>query len=284
MLFRILGSAAAEGWPAPFCVCDACRVARQRGGKDIRRRTSYQLGEQVHVDWGPDSYHSMIALGLDYAPLRHLLVTHSHQDHWCPQELYWRRKGFSQIPAGSWLTVHGNAQVGQLLGTEYESISALALDFHLVAPFVELALEGTAVTAIGFPASHASDDEMALNYLLTVGGRTVLVGNDTGWWEDEVWDFLGGHQLHVVVMDSTSGPLDRQGGSAANAWIGTHHFSCRGVVAVRDELAKRGTLAADCRFVANHFSHNGGWLHDDLEAFFGPEGILVGYDGMAIEV
>ncbi len=60
MELRILGSAAAEGWPAPFCVCPACAQARQRGGKNIRRRTSYQLGESIHIDWGPDSYASMI--------------------------------------------------------------------------------------------------------------------------------------------------------------------------------------------------------------------------------
>jgi phosphoribosyl 1,2-cyclic phosphate phosphodiesterase len=284
MLLRVLGSAAAEGWPAPFCVCEACQEARRRGGKDLRRRTSYQLGDQVHVDWGPDSYHSMIALSLDYSPLRHLLITHSHQDHWCPQELYWRRQGFSQVPEGSWLTIHGNTHVEQILGAGYEDLDRLFVDFHLVEPFAELPLVGTAVTAVGFPASHASDDELALNYLLTVGGRTALIGNDTGWWEEEVWDFLEGYQVHVVLLDSTSGPKDRNAQGQLMSWVGTHHFSCRGVVAVRDELAKRGVLASDCRFVANHFSHNGGWLHEDLEAFFGPEGIEVGYDGMGIEV
>jgi phosphoribosyl 1,2-cyclic phosphate phosphodiesterase len=77
----VLGSAAAEGWPAAFCVCEACGEARRRGGKDLRRRTTYQLGDTVRVDWGPDSYASMIALGLDYAPLQHLFITHSHQEH-----------------------------------------------------------------------------------------------------------------------------------------------------------------------------------------------------------
>lgn len=284
MLLRILGSAAAEAWPAPFCVCEACREARRRGGKDIRRRTSYQLGDQVHVDWGPDSYHSMVALGLDYAPLRHLLITHSHQDHWCPQELAWRKRGFARLEEGSWLTVHGNRHTEDLLRTEYSDLELIASDWNTIEPFAELPLEDTEVTAVGFPASHASEDELALNYLLTVGGRSALIGNDTGWWQPEVWDWLSGQQLHVVVMDTTSGPLDRNADGTPMTWVGTHHLSCRGVVAVRDELARRGALAADCQFVANHFSHNGGWLHDDLERFFTPEGIAVGFDGMGLEV
>lgn len=284
MLFRILGSAAAEAWPAMFCACDACREARRRGGKDLRRRTSYQLGDQVHVDWGPDSYHSMLALGLDYSPLRHLLITHSHQDHWCPQELAWRRRGFSQIPAGSRLTIHGNSHSEELLLQEQADLDIIACDWHTVEPFDEIALEATDVAAVGFPASHATEDELALNYLLRVAGRNVLIGNDTGWWVPEVWDWLAGERLHVVVMDTTSGPLDRNADGTPMTWVGTHHLSCRGVVAVRDELAKRGALTADCQFVANHFSHNGGWLHEDLERFFTPEGIAVGYDGMTIEV
>ncbi|GAI41159.1 unnamed protein product, partial [marine sediment metagenome] len=84
MVLKVLGTAAAEGWPALFCECEACRKAREAGGKDIRRRASYQLGDTMHIDWGPDSYNSMIAFGLDYSPLRHLLVTHAHQDHWMP--------------------------------------------------------------------------------------------------------------------------------------------------------------------------------------------------------
>jgi phosphoribosyl 1,2-cyclic phosphate phosphodiesterase len=283
MFLKVLGSAAAEGWPAPFCVCQACQEARRRGGKDLRRRTSYQLGDHVHIDWGPDSYHSMLALGLDYSPLRHLLITHSHQDHWCPEELAWRRSGYSQIPEGSRLKVYGNRQVEEKLRAEFDDLKLFSLSFKRLKPFAKLSLEPD-ITALVLPASHAEEDEEALNFLLTTGGRTVLIGNDTGWWAKEVWEFLQDHPLHVVLLDSTSGPLDRRPDGQPISWVGTHHFSCSGVVAVRDELARRGILAPDCRFIANHFSHNGGWLHEDLEKYFVPQGIEVGFDGMTIEV
>ena len=43
-----------------------------------------------------------------------------------------------------------------------------------------------------------------------------------------------------------------------------------------------GALKPDAQVFANHFSHNGHALHADLEAFFAPKGIGVGYDGMVV--
>src|SRR5215813_7066312 len=92
------GTAAAEGWPALFCTCAACQEARRRGGKDVRSRASYMLGERIRVDFGPDSNLHQQKYGLAYERLEHLLLTHSHADHWFPQELAYRQAGFSRTP------------------------------------------------------------------------------------------------------------------------------------------------------------------------------------------
>ena len=283
MFLKVLGSAAAEGWPATFCACPACVEARRRGGKDIRRRTTYQLGETVHIDWGPDSYSSMVALNVDYAPLRHLFITHSHQDHWCPEELAWRKPGFSRLADDSWLTVYGNRQTEAGFVAEFPDPDPLRMTFRRTEPFERFELEDGLV-ATSLTASHADDDETALNYLFVHEGRGVVIGNDTGWWVPEVWDLLAQHELHVVVMDCTSGPLGTGPRDVEKSWVGSHHLNCEWVVEVRDELVRRGALAEGCRFVANHFSHNGGWLHHQLEEYFTPHGILVGFDGLELPV
>lgn len=283
MFLKLLGSAAAEGWPATFCDCEACREARRRGGKNIRRRTTYQLGDTVHVDWGPDSYNSMISFGLDYAPLQHLFITHAHQDHWCPEELAWRRRGYSRIPEGSHLAIYGNSHVEETLLKANPSLDDIAAEFRAVKPYEAIEL-GPDFTAYGFTASHSTDDELALNYLLMYQGRGLVIGNDTGWWIPESWDFLQSFPLSVVVMDCTSGPLGTGPRDKNTSWVGTHHLNCEWVVEVRDELARRGALMADHTFIANHFSHNGGWLHEQLEEFFTPKGILVGYDGLEVQL
>lgn len=283
MFLKLLGSAAAEGWPALFCTCDACRQARLRGGKDLRRRTTYQLGATVHVDWGPDSYASMINFGLDYAPLEHLFVTHAHSDHWAPRELAYRRHGYSRVAENSRLGVYGNSHVHEALLETNPDLELITTDFHPVTPYEPIEL-GSEFTAYGFPASHSSEEEMALNYLFMYRGRGLVIGNDTGWWRPEVWDFLQTFPLRVVVMDCTSGPLGTGPKDTQTSWVGTHHLNCEWVVEVRDELARRGALTPDHTFLANHFSHNGGWLHHELEEFFLHRQILVGYDGLEVEL
>ena len=62
--FIICGSAAAEAWPALFCNCRCCQEAFARGGKEIRTRTTYHLGDTVHIDFGPDICTQMQRFGL----------------------------------------------------------------------------------------------------------------------------------------------------------------------------------------------------------------------------
>jgi phosphoribosyl 1,2-cyclic phosphate phosphodiesterase len=270
MIVRVLGSAAAEGFPGLFCVCPICEKARALGSKNIRRRTAYLVGETVMVDWGPDAYHSMIALGVDYAPLRHLLISHSHQDHWMPEDLAFRRRGFSVIPAGSQLTVHGNEAVRRKLLTTLPDLQTCYLGFERAEALNEYDL-GDGVVAVPLPANHAPDEE-AFTWLVRTRSGTVLFGNDTGWYPSESWDFLSGEQLSVVFMDSTSGRVPTR----------DHHLGCAAVVEVREMMRKMGVLKSDARFIACHFSHNGGMLHEELEEFYGPHGIEVAYDGMQV--
>lgn len=269
----ILGSAAAEGWPALFCACEACEKARRLGGKNIRRRTSYRLGDRVQVDWGPDTYSACLTFGLDTSTLTHLVVTHSHGDHFVPQELFYRRPGFSQVPAGQVLTVHGSAPVRDALLAASPEGLPYQVAFSLLDPFVEHTLDdGVSVTPI--PAAHAPQPGGAFNFIFTVGNRRLLIGNDTGWWEEPAWEFLAGQELDVIILDATYGPRRQRQG----------HLGIHEVLEVREELRSLGALAPDGRCIANHFSHNGGLLHAQLEAFFEPHGIEVGYDGMVVEV
>lgn len=270
MVLRVLGTAAAEGWPALFCACEACGRARRLGGKQIRRRASYQLGDTIHVDWGPDSYHSMVAFGLDYCALRHLLITHSHWDHWVPQELSWRAPGFSQIPPDSHLMVYGNEHVGQRMEQEMQRpMQDCALSFRRIEPFEQLDL-GEA-SAVPLPANHVPGQQ-ALMYLLKVGEAEVLIGHDTGWFAEEVWDYLASRQLTTVLVDCTYGTRDDREG----------HMGGAAVVETIQRLEKIGALAPDCRRMATHISHNCGSSHEDLSEFFSPYGVEVAYDGMEL--
>jgi phosphoribosyl 1,2-cyclic phosphate phosphodiesterase len=273
MRVKILGSCAAEGWPALFCECDACREARRRGGRNIRRRTVYALDEDVLVDFGPDIYWQSTEFGIDLAAIRHIVVTHSHVDHLSPRELHWRRKGFSQV--NSPLTIYGNGHVLRRVREE-SGMTEHDLNLDLVELAPGRAFEAGAFRVMPLRAQHAEADEQALNYIFERDDRALLIANDTGWWEEDTWEAVRGFRLDAAIIDSTYGMRypDHQGG----------HLGVAAVVAVRDRLAELGVLKEGAQVVANHFSHNGGGLYEDLCEWFSPHGIAVGYDGMELTV
>ena len=84
MKVQWLGTAAAEGWPALFCRCEACRKAVQLGGKNIRMRASALVDDELLIDAGPDLYAQKLRFGLDLSVVRTILITHEHSDHFLP--------------------------------------------------------------------------------------------------------------------------------------------------------------------------------------------------------
>jgi len=273
VLLTILGSAAAEGWPALYCTCDACAEALRRGGKDIRRRTSYRLGEHIQIDFGPDTFSSSITFGLDTACITDLVLTHNHPDHFTPHELYYRREGFSRVPPENTLRVHGPQGVGDEIHSHLGDLDRYRLGFEALEPYHEREL-ADGVTVVALPATHAPDIGGAYNYVFRVGEGELLIAHDTGWWTEEVWQYISSRRVTVALIDCTYGAKQERRG----------HMGAPDVVEFRDELMSRGALGEDCRVIANHFSHNGYWLHSDLEQFLNPEGIEVGFDGMTVDV
>ncbi len=273
MRVKILGSGAAEGIPALFCCCQVCQTAREKGGHDIRRRAAYLWDDDIMIDLGPDFFSAQITWNLDYGRLRHVLITHSHEDHLYPMNLHYRAPGFATLPEGSWLTVHGNSRVGQMLNEAFhESLERCSLDFCEVNVGQTIELDKPR-SATAIRAQH-DPDEVCLNYILQSGDHHVLVGNDTGWWDEETWQVLGQYRFDAAIVDCTAGTLDYR----------EYHMNAEAVIDARTRLLKCGAIDEASRVIANHFSHNGGLNHSQLVDKLAPAGIEVGYDGMEIEL
>jgi phosphoribosyl 1,2-cyclic phosphate phosphodiesterase len=267
----LLGSAAAEGVPALFCDCDTCREARRRGGRDLRRRTAY-LWDDTLVDLGPDLLGQSLAFGLDLSRLRHLLITHTHEDHFLPASLAYRRPGYSMVPPAAELTVYGNATVQRRLEALDWPLADLRLAVCVLRPGEEVRLDGQR-SALALRAAHNPAEE-CLFYLLRAPEGAILIANDSAWWPEDTWQRLGEERLDVAIIDCTYGLSDNLGG----------HLPAAEVVRAAAELRRLGILSPTGRVIANHFSHNGRCLQADLEARLGSEGVEVGYDGMVVEV
>jgi phosphoribosyl 1,2-cyclic phosphate phosphodiesterase len=228
------------------------------------------LGDRIRFDFGPDSNLHKQRYGLAYDRLEHLLMTHSHDDHWFVQDIAYRRKGFSRVP-DSLLTVWGNEKVEQkFVRTNGSDWARYALEFRRLTPFETIDL-GEGVRATPLLAAHDRSEE-CFNYLIEAEGRRTLLGHDTGWYDEQTWSYLNGKPLNLIVLDCTHGTEDHE----------PNHLGGGVLSRFRDELARRGAVAADAVCVATHFSHNCCALNTELEAYFTPLGFRVAYDGMRL--
>lgn len=274
MRLQILGTAAAEGWPAVFCGCTNCQRARELGGRNIRTRSGAVLGTTHKIDFSPDSFSQALRHSLDWEKLEHIFVTHSHGDHFYPAEIAMRQEVFAHPPVGQErmreLRIYGDRYVYERLVEAVPNYEAANVTFHQLEAFTPV--RAGSIMAVPLPADHMLDKN-AFIYLFSEKGKTLLYALDTGWFPGETWDFLdSGLTLDCVVLDATCGSLSCSSG----------HMGIGEVIRTKEELTKRGLLAEKAVVIANHFSHNGGLLHHELEERLAPHGIITAYDGMTV--
>lgn len=269
-----MGSAAAEGIPARFCGCDICKASRRLGGKNIRMTTSYALNERVRIDYGPDAWSEELKLGMDPSILTHLFYTHEHTDHLDVFPLDMRQQGFVHdcvVP----LNIYGRATVLDRIRRSICPSAVKTLDLHLVRPFQPVSLPEEEMVFYPLPANHYHIPEEAVFYAVKHCGSWLMIANDTGIPPEAAWKWLEEvrPRFSVVIADCTIGVNDNR----------DHHMGGRFALEFHDRLVRLGLVGKETRYIVNHFSHNGRSLHSDLEAYFNPHGIEVGYDGMTVE-
>ncbi len=269
MKIHYLGTAAAEGWPAVFCQCEPCRLARKKGGKNIRTRSSLLIGDDVLVDLPPDTYLHALRAGLELGKIRHLLLTHSHGDHFYWPELFQRAEPYAHLEPGQTLHIWGNEKVGGILREEADKFGPCQI--HTVRPGDAFQAGKLSVTALR--ADHAKGED-ALLYLISDGADRIFHAHDSGLYPEETWRALAGKKLNLVNFDCTFGPISSR----------TWHMGIPEVLEAKAKLEAIGALGAGAKCVITHFSHNGGLLHSQLEELTESAGLIVAYDGMSIEI
>jgi len=273
MRVHILGTGAAEGFPALFCDCLTCRRARAAGGKDIRSRVCLRIDEDILIDMPPDLLAQTHQAGFSLASIRHVLITHTHRDHFTPSELMWRDEPFAAWQEPHTLDIYGPPHVGEMLRRAFDDDPAdHDIHYHTVRPFAPFGAGDFKVTAV--EANHARD-RGTVNYVLSRGDRNLLLAFDTGWYAEQSWVALDAFKFDLVVMECTNGLADDPD---------AEHLSVAGVKRMHGELTRRGCVDSNTRFITVHFSHNGGLLHHELEQQLAPLRIEVGYDGLIVEV
>lgn len=267
MRIHVMGSAAADGWPAIWCRCGSCRRARELGGKNIRSRSGALIDGDLKIDLSPDTYMQSLRDGIELGNVRNLLVTHSHYDHFLAGELLMYVKPFAHDPAE--LHVWGDQWIIQSVKDDVGNWSRPE-NLHQLTAYEPVTFEETVVTPLR--AAHYPQ-RGCFNYVIQRGGKTLLYGMDSGWFPEDSWEAQKNFTFDVVMLDCTHGLV-------AKSKI---HGGADTVIKTKERMLQDGTATDATRFIATHFSHNGNVTHDEFIETFEPHGIEVGYDGMIIE-
>ncbi len=291
MQIQFLGTSAGELYPGLWCRCHHCRTARERGGRDRRQSAALHIlpdtlspEGSLLVDFPSEIADQALRHGVDLTRLGHLLVTHSHGDHWFPYLLRWRRTPpeeredppvtqggprFTPLPR---LHVYGNSAVASVLTRELGTdLEPYALEFHPVSPGEAFQAGPYHVTPV--PANHDIGREQAVHYLIQQGDVAVLYGLDGDTFLPEAREILRRHRFDLVILESTFGRGD-----------GGNH---RNFARVEQEVAwlrAEGLLKPAGRVVATHFSPHHCPPHAETSAYLGERGIETAWDGLMLRI
>jgi phosphoribosyl 1,2-cyclic phosphate phosphodiesterase len=280
MKILFLGTAAAEGIPALFCVCETCLRAGKAGGRDIRARSGFLVNGHLMIDLTPDIMLQKRLYGLDLAAVDTICFTHSHTDHLDTAELTRRStRYYAHIPNAKPLAVYGNRKVCALIAQGLELEFGLpedpSLEIHEIAPGRVVQSAELRLTAIKARHDPAED---CLLYLVREGETSFFQMNDTSLpgedLERALTETLGGRKLSAVSMDCTQGKISG----------GNSHMGIEDNIIVKERLMAAGLADGKTCFIATHFSHNTGMIHGELDKALSPHGITPAHDGMILEL
>ena len=286
MQVTFLGTSAAPSVPSPFCVCQACTGARRAGGKNLRRRSSIIVNDDLLVDIGPDVVSASFDHGVCLTGIDVCLMTHAHEDHYDPEFLMSRHGDYGTVVAKD-LVLAGSIDTLRAIDTDlarrcrYGSIfgrqtrRALKIDTVILEPYRKQAVGKYSIT--GYPASHGSV-KGALLYAIEQGSAAVFYGTDTSVLSEQVWEHLplAGTTFDLLILDHTYGI-----GIAVSP---PDHLASVDVIGHVDRFRRSGLLKDNARVYATHLSHEGYLEHDELDRYAADQGYRIAFDGLALTI
>lgn len=275
MKIQYLGTAAAEGIPALFCNCEVCNNARKAGGKDIKTRSQTLLDGKILIDFPADTYMHILRYGLHLDAIHTLVVTHSHSDHFFPEDFWARSHGIAhnieEKPLNVFVGESGYNYAKSYL--EANDVSNDRVTLHKIEKFVPFESEG--YLFIPLAADHDKTSDPVI-YIIEHDGKSILYAHDTGYFPEETWDFLAKYNKKFDFMS-----LDCTGMLEPYKY---GHMGLASNVEAHERLKSLGVCDDNTVICINHFSHNGKASHEVIEKKAAEYGYITTYDGLTLEI
>ncbi len=284
------GTGGADGIPNPFCRCALCEHARVADGKDRRRRSMLRISEQICIDLGPDAAGAAAAFG-DLHGLRHVLVTHTHEDHFYYALAETRALAAAPQQQAEPLEICLTGAAYEIVAEYHKSPAFLggkmekyqdagAAAFRKLSFGREEAVGG--VRVLPLKGNHRGNmGERAANYLLALpDGRSLYYAVDTGYYLDETFDALAGRGIDILVSECTWGRAENRGERPDK------HLDFASALGVFRRLLESGAITRQTQIYLTHINHTQGAGHAALEQMAAaadfPCKIVPAWDGCRI--
>ena len=247
----------------------------RKTGKGFRTRSQTIIDGKLLIDLPADTYMHFLQNGIKGDEIESLLITHTHEDHFYPKEFDMRGGGFSKNMKNEVI----NLLVPSDASNELESLKPNAknlLNVTICEPYKTVVLNDYKITPL--PARHGYGDIVPFIYLINKDGKNFLYAHDTGYFLDEVIDYLVKNKVYLsgVSYDCCycAIPIKDSGG----------HMGYDNIFRLNEKLESLGILDTKTIKIVNHFSHNCNPTQELVEDAVCNKGYLVACDGLEIEI
>ncbi len=282
MKITVLGTAAATSMPLGFCNCEICKNARKNGGKDIRKRASIIINDEMLIDLGPDSINACSMYGIDAGKIKYLIQTHSHSDHFDSGHFVTRWSEYKSQDLEHLDIVCSNGTAIDMNHWIKENEPSLDFfndnckrdlnyDLHVIKHGESIKFNNYEIIAID---SKHDDRIESLIYIISYNSKNLLYGTDLLKITDEAWQIIKEYKLDIVFLDQTYGEGYNNGG----------HLDEAQVKEIVKFMKEQNIIDNNSQIYATHLSHEGNNIHELMEEKANLNGYNIAYDGMEINI
>lgn len=273
MKIKFLGTAAAEGIPAMFCSCDTCLAARKLGGKELRTRSQAIINDTLMIDFPPETYAHSLANNIELSKVHHYLITHTHEDHFYPQDIAMLGEMFSNIPPQSReFHFYGSTELLNIAKPYINKTSSNAF-INVMEPYKKYEISCFTVT----PLKATHNTEAPYIYIIEDENKCMLYAHDTGRFCKETEEFLYTQKPYFDLIS-----FDCCCGTWPDKNYGTH-MSLGNIKAICKKMKSASIIDVHTKLCCNHFSHNASNVLYKDRGVYEKENFIMTYDGLEID-
>lgn len=282
MKIKFLGTSSATSFPLVFCRCRVCESARVNKGKDIRKRASLLINDDMLIDLGPDITTAAAMYNINLTKIKYILQTHGHSDHFDAGHIITRLKEYAAEDVEHISLFASRETVTTLnmwLKTEEPEVDLfdsswldrLSLDIRYIKHGDCIKIEDYRVT----PLESLHDiSESSLIFIVSCHDKNIMYGTDLFKISESAWDILKSFKLDLVILDHTYGEGKNAGG----------HLDAKQVTDIISRMKLEKIIDEGSMVYATHISHEGNEIHENMEKLAKVKGYHIAYDGLEINI